>query len=330
MPLFYIPNNKYICYFDSNNTNVKVNGYNNLKANSSITSATSLTYSYEDSSCEYDDCDESISMQSQQLVPTNSKSLAQIAAERIKQGRYSQRMAAAATKSKNYFDECDQSKSSKSTLTTMTSSTTASSSSTSSYKLPSTVLKYMFKCDGSKAVGVVDSNETPEKGKVLNNRTYLATKKGTIQDPSVGGSNGIRTTTTSAQSNLSKRVLAKRSKDLDATLNKATSSSFSSSSSSSSLATPVSSLKKNQEPIPIIISSKSSGYMIPIDEMNDMRPFDEENGVELQLLDGRNYYLAKIDNEIETHQRRVEKALNRRRRRSAMMTIDHTPSEADF
>ena len=83
--------------------------------------------------------------------------------------------------------------------------------------------------------------------------------------------------------------------------------------------------------------------MIPIDEMNDLRPFDEENGVELQLVEDHAYYLSKIDNEIMQHQRRVERELRKSRRtrhRSGMSSssgsgsscssLSPTPSQADF
>ena len=88
--------------------------------------------------------------------------------------------------------------------------------------------------------------------------------------------------------------------------------------------------------------------MIPIDEMNDLAPFDEENGVELQLVEDHAYYLSKITNEISEHQRRVEMELRKSRRArhrsssgmsygsgsgsisSRSMEITRTPSEADF
>jgi hypothetical protein len=324
IPLFYTPSNKYICYFD----NTKVNGLSNLKnISSGITSATSLntslnTFSYE-SSIEYDG-DESTSLQSSklQLIPAASKSLTQIAAEKIKEGRYSYRM-----------NECDQSKSSISTVTTKSCSTTTSSSSSSSStsqsyaKLPSTVLKYMFKCDGGKVGEKIVSNDS----------THVVTSNrgSTIQDPCDTSIGTMKTmSTVSSRSRRSKKLQARRSQIVDATFK------------GSSVSTDVVPSKQQQmkkEPITIVASTVRGcgGFMIPIDEMNDLRPFDEENGVELQLVEDHAYYLSKIDNEIMQHQRRVERELRKSRRtrhRSGMSSssgsscssLSPTPSQADF
>ncbi len=370
IPLFYVPNNKYICYFDSsksssnNNANKGIRVYDNLKNNSDVTSATSLTtvFSYELSS-ELDD-DESISLQSssnvQQLVPTTtttttmSKSLAQIAAEKIKEGRYSCRV-----------EECNQSKSSKSTVTTKSLSTTSSSSSPSAYtKLPSTVLKYMFKCDGGKVGESTVSNEdTPHgvattKSRDTTSTTTTTTTTTTIQEPSDAGSISSTTvisTTSSRLSRRSKKYQSRRNQIPAATGLKSTVAATTVATSSSAAASPkdqhmkMIKNQKTKKPITIVASSlgRGGGYMIPIDEMNDMCPFDEESGVELQLVEDHEYYLSKITNEIKEHQRRVERELRKSRRAlhhrsdnlssqsnnsgtSRSVEITRTPSEADF
>lgn len=348
IPLFYVPNSKYICYFNGND---KGNVFENLKNNSDVTSATSLTtlFSYESSS-EYDG-DESISLQSSrlQLEPTltTPKSLAQIAAEKIKESRYSYRM-----------NECDdQSKTSKSTVTTKSSSTTASSSSSSSTypKLPSTVLKYMFKCDGGGKVGenIVSNNV---------NQDVMTTKRDStiaVQETSDAGSISSMTTISTLSSRSrrrSKKFQAKRSQVLDATPkgNVTTTTVSVTTVLPSSKNKQMTIQKKKKEPITVVASmGRGGGYMIPIDEMNDLCPFDEENGVELQLVEDHDYYLSKIANEITEHQRRVERELRNNSRRthhrgemsrssrssssgsgirsgSRSVEITRTPSEADF
>ena len=325
IPLFYTPSSNYICYSDNN----KVNGLGNLKNNSSgITSATSLntslnTFSYE-SSFEYDG-DESTSFQSsklQMILSATSKSLTQIAAEKIKEGRYSYRM-----------NECDQSKSSMSTVTTKSCSTSTSSSSSSasqSYaKLPSTVLKYMFKCDGGKVGEKIVSNDSSH---------VVAFKRGsTIQEPCDESIGTVKTTSTlSSRSRRSKKLQARRSQIVDA--------SFKGTSVSTDVV-PSKQQQMKKEPITIVASTVRGrgGFMIPIDEMNDLRPFDEENGVELQLVEDHTYYLSKIDNEIMQHQRRVERELRKSRRArhrsgissssgsgSSCSSLSPTPSQADF
>ena len=357
IPLFYVPNNKYICYFDSsksssnNNANKGIRVYDNLKDNSDVTSATSLTtvFSYELSS-ELDD-DESISLQSssnvQQLVPTTtmSKSLAHIAAEKIKEGRYSYRV-----------EECNQSKSSKSTVTTKSLSTTSSSSSPSAYtKLPSTVLKYMFKCDGGKVgESIVSNGDTPHGVATTKSRDTTTT----IQEPSDAGSISSMTTVSTTSSRLSRRskkYQSRRNQIPAASGLKSTVAATTVATSSSTAASPkdqhmkMMKKQKTKKPITIVASSlgRGGGYMIPIDEMNDMCPFDEESGVELQLVEDHEYYLSKITNEIKEHQRRVERELRKSRRAlhhrsdnlssqsnnsgtSRSVEITRTPSEADF
>lgn len=333
IPLFYVPNNKYICYFDSSsnsNTN-KGTVYDNLKNYSDVTSATSFSTV------------ESISLQSSnllQLVPTTSKSLAQIAAEKIKEGRYSYRL-----------EKCNQSKSSKSTVTTKSSSTTSSSSlsAPSSYaKLPSTVLKYMFKCDGGKVGETIVSNEDTHGVVITKSKDTT-----TIHEPSDAGSISSRTTisTLSSRSRRSKEFQARRNQILDAsglksTITATTVATSSVAPSSKDQHMQIMMMRK-KEPITIIASSlgRGGGYMIPIDEMNDTFPFDEENGVELQLVEDHDYYFSKISNEITEHQRRVERELRKSRRAlhhrsdirssqsssgSRFVEMTRTPSEADF
>ncbi len=311
--------------------------YDNLKNYSDVTSATSFSTA------------ESISLQSSNLLelfPTTSKSLAQIAAEKIKEGRYSYRV-----------EKCNQSKSSKSTATTKSSSTTSSSSSSqssapSSYaKLPSTVLKYMFKCNGGKVGETIVPNEDTHG--VVTTKSKDTT---TSHEPSDADSISSRTTisTLSSRSRRSKTFQARRNQILDASGHKSAiaattvvTSSVAPSSKEQHMEM-MTMMKKKKEPITIVASSlgRGGGYMIPIDEMNDACPFDEDNGVELQLVEDHDYYLSKISNEITEHQRRVERELRKSRRalhhrsdirssqsssgtsRSVEMT--RTPSEADF
>ena len=329
IPLFYIPKNKYICHFDNNN-NV------NLKNNSDLTSVTSFITPFSYETLSEDDGDESTTQYSKSVVmpATSSKTLTQIAAEKIKEGRYSHRM-----------NECELSKTTETTTKSSSTSSTATSSSTTYPKLPSTVLKYMFKCDGGKAgEKTVSNDDTP---------VVITTKRGTasaIVPDACDESISSRTTisTLSSRSRRSKKFHhAKRIQILDTPTH---ASNYATSASATS-AVPS---KKTKEPITIVASMGrghgGGGYMIPIDEMNDLAPFDEENGVELQLVEDHAYYLSKITNEISEHQRRVEMELRKSRRArhrsssgmshgsggssssisSRSMEITRTPSEADF
>lgn len=190
-----------------------------------------------------------------------------------------------------------------------------------------------------------------------NNGVMITKRDSTIavQEPSDAGSISSRTTISnlSSRSRRSNKFQSKRNQVLDANLkDNATATTV-------SVTTVVPSSKNKQmtireqkkEPITIVAAmGRSGGYMIPIDEMNDMCPFDEESGVELQLVEDHDYYLSKIANEITEHQRRVKMELRNNSRRthhrgesssrsssgsgicsgSRPVEITRTPSEADF
>jgi len=158
----------------------------------------------------------------------------------------------------------------------------------------------MFKCDGGKVGEKIVSNDSSH---------VVAFKRGsTIQEPCDESIGTVKTTSTlSSRSRRSKKLQARRSQIVDA--------SFKGTSVSTDVV-PSKQQQMKKEPITIVASTVRGrgGFMIPIDEMNDLRPFDEENGVELQLVEDHTYYLSKIDNEIMQHQRRVERELRKSRR----------------